>query len=194
MQACSAAARVPPRSPSPGAPLLRVLVLCLRYEASSLPEGGRRRIRLGSVLPSSRRFRSDSVPTPYGPLRPALVLPSFACDPFVPPASLASIFGFVRVYAVVWRYSGPLLWYGRIFSSSYCIAYVVLHVLSFAVPFSVVSLFWEARTCFLGLVEGFHKDATELGSMGSHLHRCDRTCLPGRDCVPLWALVSQSLQ
>ena len=52
-QACSAAARVPPRSPSPGAPLLRVLVLCLRYEASSHPEGGRRRIRLGSVLPSS---------------------------------------------------------------------------------------------------------------------------------------------
>ena len=50
-QACSAAARVPPRSPSPGAPLLRVLVL--RYEASSHPEGGRRRIRLRSVLPSS---------------------------------------------------------------------------------------------------------------------------------------------
>ena len=51
--ACSAAARVPPRSPSPGAPLLRVLVLCLRYEASSHPEGCRRRIRVGSVLPSS---------------------------------------------------------------------------------------------------------------------------------------------
>ena len=52
-QACSAAAKVPPRSPSLGAPLLRVLVLSLRYEASSLPEGCRRRIRLRSVLPSS---------------------------------------------------------------------------------------------------------------------------------------------
>ena len=52
-QACSAAARVPPRSPSPGAPLLHVLVLCLRYEASSHPEGCRRRIRVGSVFPSS---------------------------------------------------------------------------------------------------------------------------------------------
>ena len=123
-----------------------------------------------------------------------MVLPSFASDPFVPPASLASIFGFVRVYAVVWRYSGPLLWYGRFISSSYCIAYVVLHVLSFAVPFSVVSLLWEARTCFPGLVEGFHKDATELGYMGSQLHRGDRTCLPGRDCVPPCALVSQSQQ
>ena len=45
-QACSAAARVPPRSPSPKTPLLRVPVLCLRYEASSHPEGGRRRIQV----------------------------------------------------------------------------------------------------------------------------------------------------
>ena len=51
--ACSAAARVPPRSPFLRAPLLRLLALCLRYEASTHPEGCRRRIRLGSVLPSS---------------------------------------------------------------------------------------------------------------------------------------------
>ena len=51
--ACSAAARAPPRSPSLWAPLLRLLALCPRYEASTHPEGCRRRIRLGSVLPSS---------------------------------------------------------------------------------------------------------------------------------------------
>ena len=58
-QACSAAARVPPRSPSPGAPLLRVLVHSLRYEASSLPEGCRRRIRWdpSSLRPHVRVLR-----------------------------------------------------------------------------------------------------------------------------------------
>ena len=102
-QACSAAARVPPRSPSPGAPLLRVLVLCLRYEASAGGSGwDPSSLRHGGFVPTACPHHMDLFAMLLSFLR-SRAIPTFL------QRLLLLVFGFVRVYAVVWRYSGPLL-------------------------------------------------------------------------------------